>query len=355
MGAAYLENNLQKRSALFLIQLEHSEGELAVGLGRRIFDSDCDTEDRYAIEWFERKNKRVAYWGMQPGFRLAVESYDARRRPIIVTSLEDRSQLLPIAVKTLQRAQAPTSRPSPRTACRRCEATWPATRVLARRSLMRRRLNLEEGSGCASKIRKWLCVRGHTHLCSWLCVSVVVCVAPRGEQRMCRAARRAARVSRRAESSARVAPRGKDLHVYGKYLHVYGKDLHVYGKDLHVSGKDLHVYGNDLHVYGKDLHVSGKDLHVSGKDLHTTQTHTTTNVCDHERDCSPTRALLSARRDTRATLRAARHTHCSPRGATRALLSVRRDTRTALRASRHACCTCTHRSITGSLTMLLCL
>ena len=100
LGTAYLTSNLSTKGALFLIKLEHPEGELAVGLGRRTFDAtlDDDVAQNYAIEWFERKNKRVPDWGKQPGFRLCVESIDSRRRRTISSSMENFSDFVPIAV-----------------------------------------------------------------------------------------------------------------------------------------------------------------------------------------------------------------------------------------------------------------
>ena len=96
-----MHNNISTEGALFLIKLENPEGEFAVGLGRRAFDPEMDdaTSQSFAIEWFERKNKRVASWGKQPGFCLAIADYDARRRPIIMCSLEKVCNFLPVAVK----------------------------------------------------------------------------------------------------------------------------------------------------------------------------------------------------------------------------------------------------------------
>ena len=100
-GQAYLRDHLSKQGALFLIGLEHAEGELAAGLGRRTFDAEYDDEiaQKYAIEWFERKNKRLADWGKQPGFRLTIADYDSHRRPIPQRTQESFSDFLPIAVQ----------------------------------------------------------------------------------------------------------------------------------------------------------------------------------------------------------------------------------------------------------------
>ena len=100
-GQAYLQKNLSEQGALFFIRLTHSEGELAVGLGRRDFDAtvDDDAAQKYSVEWFERKNKKVASWGKQPGFRLCISCYNAKRQPVLLTSLEKLCDFLPVAVE----------------------------------------------------------------------------------------------------------------------------------------------------------------------------------------------------------------------------------------------------------------
>ena len=101
LGADYVLDNISTDGTLFLIKLQHPEGEFAVGLGRRTFNDDMDgeTAQAFEIEWFERKNKKVASWGKQPGFRPAVESYDAQRKPRIMCSVEQICDFLPVAVK----------------------------------------------------------------------------------------------------------------------------------------------------------------------------------------------------------------------------------------------------------------
>ena len=66
---------------------------------RALGEVDDDDTHSYAVEWFERKNKRQDSWGKQPGFRLAIVDYDARRRPVLQTSTEKLSDFLPVAVK----------------------------------------------------------------------------------------------------------------------------------------------------------------------------------------------------------------------------------------------------------------
>ena len=53
----------------------------------------------------------MAEWGKQPGFRLTINDYDSRRRPIPQTSVESFSDFLPIAVQTTP-ATAGSNEPS---------------------------------------------------------------------------------------------------------------------------------------------------------------------------------------------------------------------------------------------------
>lgn len=108
-GEQYLAKNMEVRGALFLIRLAHFEGELAVGLGRRSFDDSHDREGvEVAIEWFERKNKTRSDWGVRPSFRLAITSYNEKRRPVYATSVEKLSEFLPITVKNTGSKAEPT-------------------------------------------------------------------------------------------------------------------------------------------------------------------------------------------------------------------------------------------------------
>ena len=98
LGSAYVRHAMQVQGALFLIRLEHPEGEFAVGLGRRNFNDTYDTDKKICVEWFERKNKKSLSWGKQPAFRLAPASY-VQRKVLAQTSVELLSDILPIAVK----------------------------------------------------------------------------------------------------------------------------------------------------------------------------------------------------------------------------------------------------------------
>ena len=42
VATTYLQQNRSQKGALFFIRLKHTEGELAVGLGRRDFDATCE-------------------------------------------------------------------------------------------------------------------------------------------------------------------------------------------------------------------------------------------------------------------------------------------------------------------------
>ena len=129
---SYLEENLNKPKALFMLRLEHREGELALGLGRRTFNSKVDIEGKqYEMEWylhphpnpepeppninptqtlattraptrarFERKNKKKVDWGKRPGFQLAKVGYRANRQSIYWTTTENSTHFLPVKIVT---------------------------------------------------------------------------------------------------------------------------------------------------------------------------------------------------------------------------------------------------------------
>lgn len=102
-GVSYLHDNLDVPGALFLIKLNHKEGEFPVGLGRRTFDPemDCLSESKYHIHWFERKNKKRFSWGDTPCFVLAKSGYDKKTRKAIyyVTSVESFKDFIPLAIQ----------------------------------------------------------------------------------------------------------------------------------------------------------------------------------------------------------------------------------------------------------------
>ena len=81
-GALYVSQNLKKKGALFLIELEHFEGEFKLGLGRRTFNDSVDDDKKMEIEWYERSNKKDKKWSKQPKFKWTIRGYNGRRQTI---------------------------------------------------------------------------------------------------------------------------------------------------------------------------------------------------------------------------------------------------------------------------------
>ena len=113
LGEEYVQEHVNVKGSLFFIELGHKEGEFAIGIGRRTFaeesreskDEDEEkTDEAYEIEWFERKGKRQSSWGQQPAFKHAVATFDKRRRPVYLTSVEDIGKFLPLAVETTKKS-----------------------------------------------------------------------------------------------------------------------------------------------------------------------------------------------------------------------------------------------------------
>ena len=100
-GKGYIQANIDIREACFFIRLAHHEGEFAVGLGRRTFDAALDNlaENLYEIEWYERKGKTRASWGLQPAFRWSVGGYNNKRKPFPMTSIEQLASFVPVGVE----------------------------------------------------------------------------------------------------------------------------------------------------------------------------------------------------------------------------------------------------------------
>jgi hypothetical protein len=93
IGKSYVHNNIGEKGVLFFINLKHSEGELALGLGRRSFQEKDDSKPgRYWIRWFVRKSRKDS-WGVRPGFRLAKK----HENPL---SLENVQHFLPLQIQT---------------------------------------------------------------------------------------------------------------------------------------------------------------------------------------------------------------------------------------------------------------
>ena len=100
-GNGYVEANLDTHGMCFFIRLSHHEGEFAVGLGRRTFDAALDnpSEKLYEIEWYERKSKNRQSWGQQPAFKLSIGGYSKKRKPYPLTSIEQLTSFVPVAVE----------------------------------------------------------------------------------------------------------------------------------------------------------------------------------------------------------------------------------------------------------------
>ena len=104
-GEVYIDANINK-DVCFLLRLEHLEGEFAVGLGRRAFDTECDrpNEGLFVIKWYKRKNNRNS-WGQQPAFKWTIAGFKttARSSAFPLESLEPRSAFLPITVQLTEK------------------------------------------------------------------------------------------------------------------------------------------------------------------------------------------------------------------------------------------------------------
>lgn len=114
MGQAFLNSTFETNGELFLIELDHLEGEFKVGLGRRTFSKDNDDlmQREVEVEWFERCNRRQHAWGDTPTFQLTVRGYDRRSRQSLgpVTSVEPIDRFLPVEV-SLTKGSDPMSKP----------------------------------------------------------------------------------------------------------------------------------------------------------------------------------------------------------------------------------------------------
>ena len=106
MGRAYISKRLDEKGALFFIQLKNYEGELAVGIGRRLFtETQAELEAaKYQVEWFERKGKKRHSWGLKPAFKLTVAGYTGKRKKVSQQSLESIRHFLPLIVSTTSKA-----------------------------------------------------------------------------------------------------------------------------------------------------------------------------------------------------------------------------------------------------------
>ena len=99
-GESYINEKINSKDACFFFSLEHAEGEFAVGLGRRTFDSKVDNPSAglYEIKWYVRKNRK-ADWGQQPSFKWSIGDWSNARKPYPKVSVEPLTAFLPVVVE----------------------------------------------------------------------------------------------------------------------------------------------------------------------------------------------------------------------------------------------------------------
>jgi hypothetical protein len=106
-GEAYVTSALAEEGGLFWIELDHGEGELSVGLGRRSdapegepeLEGDAEEMDRLWVLWYVRKSSRHLWGKGAVQFKEHIAGYDARRRPVLSITREHREHLLPVVVE----------------------------------------------------------------------------------------------------------------------------------------------------------------------------------------------------------------------------------------------------------------
>ena len=91
---AHVNRNWSTVDQLWLFELEHFEGEYRIGLGRRLF-GDHEADEAWEVEWFQRLSTAHS-WGLSPGFKLAIQSWNSKRQPIAYHSTEPTSLLVPV-------------------------------------------------------------------------------------------------------------------------------------------------------------------------------------------------------------------------------------------------------------------
>lgn len=95
---AYVRDNLEKQDAVFFVELGELEGELAVGLARRTFNSEQDKlqDEVYEMQWYRRKSTNHS-WGQGPTFKLATKTEGRRKVPEVdMISIDT---IIPLAVQ----------------------------------------------------------------------------------------------------------------------------------------------------------------------------------------------------------------------------------------------------------------
>ena len=95
---AYVRDNLEKQDAVFFVELGELEGELAVGLARRTFNSEQDKpqDEVYEMQWYRRKSTNHS-WGQGPTFKPATKMEGRRKVPEVdMISIDT---IIPLAVQ----------------------------------------------------------------------------------------------------------------------------------------------------------------------------------------------------------------------------------------------------------------
>ena len=101
VGQAYIDANFDVKSALFLMELEHFEGESRIGLGVRTFNEVKvhESSGEFEMAWYVLKSKS-GIWSKAPKFVWSISGYCGlvSLGPML-SSGETRDHILPIEVE----------------------------------------------------------------------------------------------------------------------------------------------------------------------------------------------------------------------------------------------------------------
>ena len=102
---AQKERTVQRRQSFFFVELGEPEGELAVGLARRTFNSEQDElQDKvYEMQWYRRKSTNHS-WGQGPTFKLATKMEGRRKVPEV--DLISIDMIIPLAVQMTRKSSS---------------------------------------------------------------------------------------------------------------------------------------------------------------------------------------------------------------------------------------------------------